>query len=289
MKIKLFQKGFNYSQDGPGNRLVYHLQGCNMRCQWCSNPEGIPAVPPLMVLSDHLLSEICPYGAIQNGKLNRSFCEGCTARDCVTTHKNTSLVCRCETVEVDELVEEAKRSAPMFFDNGGVTLTGGEVTLQFDAAKELLTKLKQAGIHTAIESNASHPRFCELFPVIDYLIMDFKHYDDAKHKQYTGITCRQNIKNLHQALDSGKLMSVRIPLINGFNASPEDMDGFIECIKGHHSDNATFEILSYHEYGKDKWEQCGFIYAMKDAHVSADTVKQFEQKLNANGFHVIRT
>ena len=39
--IRLFQKGFNYSLDGPGNWLVYHLQGCNLRCPWCSNPEGI--------------------------------------------------------------------------------------------------------------------------------------------------------------------------------------------------------------------------------------------------------
>ena len=39
--MKLFQKGFNYSQDGPGNRLVYHLKGCNMCCPWCSNPEGM--------------------------------------------------------------------------------------------------------------------------------------------------------------------------------------------------------------------------------------------------------
>ena len=37
--MQIFQKGFNYSQDGPGNRLVYHLTGCNMRCPWCSNPE----------------------------------------------------------------------------------------------------------------------------------------------------------------------------------------------------------------------------------------------------------
>ena len=45
MNIKYFQKGFNYSQDGPGNRLVYHLHGCNLRCPWCSNPEGMdPAV-----------------------------------------------------------------------------------------------------------------------------------------------------------------------------------------------------------------------------------------------------
>jgi pyruvate formate lyase activating enzyme len=40
--MKILQKGFNYSQDGPGNRLVYHIQGCNFRCKWCSNADSIP-------------------------------------------------------------------------------------------------------------------------------------------------------------------------------------------------------------------------------------------------------
>ena len=41
--MRIFQKGFHYRQDGPGNRLVYHLQGCNLRCKWCANPESFLA------------------------------------------------------------------------------------------------------------------------------------------------------------------------------------------------------------------------------------------------------
>lgn len=44
--LKILQKGFNYSQDGPGNRLVYHLQGCNFSCKWCSNADSIPLDNP---------------------------------------------------------------------------------------------------------------------------------------------------------------------------------------------------------------------------------------------------
>ena len=44
--MKISHKGFNYSQDGPGNRLVYHLQGCNFACKWCSNADLIPLTNP---------------------------------------------------------------------------------------------------------------------------------------------------------------------------------------------------------------------------------------------------
>ena len=71
MNLRFFQKGFNYSQDGRGNRLVYHLQGCNMRCPWCANPEGISRMGTLMTDPDWLDESCCPKGAVSDGKLDR--------------------------------------------------------------------------------------------------------------------------------------------------------------------------------------------------------------------------
>ena len=140
MVLKIFQKGFNYSQDGQGNRLVYHLQGCNMKCRWCANPEGMPA----------------------GGAMIRE--------------KDKSPRLSYEEHPVDEVYEEILSCKPMFFDGGGVTFSGGEATMQFEALKELLKRLKEAGIHTAIETNGTHARLEELFPYVDQLIMDCKHW-----------------------------------------------------------------------------------------------------------------
>ena len=54
----IFQKGFNFSQDGPGNRLVYHLCGCNLRCPWCSNPEGFSFKNGKEYTVDEIVSEV---------------------------------------------------------------------------------------------------------------------------------------------------------------------------------------------------------------------------------------
>lgn len=138
--MKIFQKGFNYSQDGPGNRLVYHLSGCNMRCIWCSNPEGM--------------------------KIDAGV-----------------------DYSIKEIAKECEKSKMMFFSGGGVTFTGGEATLQTEELLELLKILKEKNIHTAIETNGTSKRLQEILEYVDYLIMDFKHYDKDILKKYTGISC----------------------------------------------------------------------------------------------------
>lgn len=239
MNLNYFQKGFNYSQDGRGNRLVYHLRGCNLRCPWCSNPEG-------MELS-----------------------EGGTP--------------------TEKIVEEAERAKPMFFDGGGVTFTGGECTCQFEALKEVLMLLLKKNIRTAIETNGTSPRLPELFPFLDELIMDCKHYDSETHRRFTGLGNEQIISNLKTAAEEHSDLLIRIPLIGGFNAGENDFQRFIELFETIEAHSARIELLSYHEYGRDKWMQIGKTYTVHDAFVSEETRRRYESVLRDHGFRVVRT
>lgn len=232
--MRIFQKGFNYSQDGPGNRLVYHLQGCNMRCRWCSNPEGM--------------------------KLSGG-----------------------QEMSVDALVEECLRSKKMFFDGGGVTFTGGEPTMQFSALLEVLQRLKAEGIHTALETNGTHPELPSLWEYVDTLMMDFKHYDSARLREYTGIGNEIIKKNFETACRIGRCMHIRIPLVNGFNISPE---GFVSYFKDWNMSNITVELLAYHEYGREKWTEP---YTIHDGFVSTQTVRAFARGLREHGIQLVQT
>ena len=84
--MKIFQKGFNYSQDGDGNRLVYHMQGCNLKCPWCANPEGMQCKGTIVSDPEWILESICPHGAISGTKVDRTICVGCKNHECITEH-----------------------------------------------------------------------------------------------------------------------------------------------------------------------------------------------------------
>jgi len=286
--MKIFQKGFNFSQDGPGNRLVYHLQGCAMRCPWCANPEGI--APGGCVMAVGALQEsACPFGAIRNGKLDRRVCKTCRDFPC-TAVPGSGLRLSCETREIPELLRECEEASALFFDGGGVTLTGGEALLQFDEVCALLSELKARGIHTALESNGTDMRLPELFPLVDYLILDCKHHNSAAHRRVTGVPNETVLANIRLALLQREQLLVRIPLVGGFNTSGEDAKVFalLLCAMPNRW-KLNVELLRYHEYGRAKWAQCGMDYTVENAQVSAAEMQEFSAILQDAGLRTIKT
>ena len=244
-EIQIFQKGFNYSQDGPGNRLVYHLSGCNLKCPWCSNPEGME------ITKD------------------------------------------ATTLTVESIVKEAISCKMMFIDGGGVTLTGGEVTCQKDGVLKLLNQLKENGINTCIETNASLKNCEEILKAVDYMIADFKSPDAEKLKSVTGADLDIIKENLLFRAKTGKPLLIRIPLINGFNNGKENaalFADFFEKLKNLSSNkNLCFEILTYHEYGKEKYEKQGKEYKVENGFVTPEDVKILATEIKNKNLNLIHT
>ena len=250
--LTYFQKGFNYGQDGPGNRLVIHMQGCNMSCPWCANPEGLS-----------LSSE--------------------------QTDDKKSL----RKISTKELVKDVLSCQSLFFDGGGVTFTGGEATLQFEALREVLAGLKEQGINTAIETNGTHHRLEELFSLVDLLIVDCKQVEPIIHEKVTGVSNKNILNNIRKAAIAHPNVLLRIPLINGFNTSKNDLERFLEFTKEIQAlqtkGSVRFEFLPYHEYGKAKWEERGEPYMVDDGFVSKETLDAFVQAFQENGITLIHT
>ena len=243
--IYTFQKGFNYSQDGPGNRLVYHLSGCNLFCPWCSNPEGLK-------------------------RTNNS-------------QKHT----------VNEIYNEILSCRTMFFDNGGVTFTGGEVSLQTTAVLKLCEMLKNENISTCIETNASLKDTEKLIGVVDYMIADFKSPDKEILKSVTGADIETIKENLLKRALTKKYLLIRIPLINNFNTGIDNAVSFAKFFKEltekSKSDNICIEILTYHEYGKDKYKTENLEYNFSDGFVKQSQVDILKSELEKSNLKIIKT
>ncbi len=233
--MKIFFKGFNYSQDGPGNRLVYHLQGCNMRCPWCSNPEGM------------------------------SFTGGCQD-------------------SAAQIVEECIRSRAMFFSGGGVTFTGGEATMQWTELIDVLKKLCKEKIHTALETNGTSPHLPLLQEHVDYLMMDFKHYDEHAFLKFTGVKIDSLLQNYEYLCGIGRQLHVRIPLINHINT--DNPEKFAQRLSQFDTTNVVFEFLPYHEYGKKKWKT---EYQITDGFVSKEQIDRFQKVFAEHHLKTIHT
>lgn len=245
------------TQDGPGIRTTIFFKGCNLRCAWCHNPETIDPKPSLGFFPDRcvgcgLCSQACPENAI--GPHRQSFspekCRCCGI--CVQTCPENALSLFGEKKTVGELMALLLRDR-RYFDNsgGGVTASGGEPMLQWEFVRELFTACRQNGIPTALDTAGNVPfaHYEALLPLTDLFLFDMKIYDDAKHREYTGVSNARIQQNLKQLLDRGAAVEIRIPVLAGVNDSPEDMKKTAVFLG-----NAPkkVKLLPYHTLGLEK-------------------------------------
>ncbi|MCI9541198.1 MAG: glycyl-radical enzyme activating protein [Lachnospiraceae bacterium] len=225
--------------DGPGIRTIVFLKGCYLRCRWCCNPES------------------------QEYKIQT-----------MTVAGKPKIMGQDITVE-EVMAEIDKDEAYYRRSNGGITLSGGECLFQPDFSAALLKAAKEKGYHTAIESTGCAPyqEIQKLLPYLDLYLMDIKHMDSDKHKQFTGQPNERILENARQIAIDAKELIIRVPVIPTFNNTKEEIRAISEFAASL-PNVKQLHLLPYHRLGQDKYTGLGRTYTLADIEPMAEEYMQ---------------
>jgi pyruvate formate lyase activating enzyme len=180
---------------------------------------------------------------------------------CVQYCGHGALAIKGQIVSAARLIEKARHLKP-FFENsgGGITLTGGEVTLQADFAAAVLEGCKAAGIHTAIETCGAcqWERLEILLEYTDLILYDLKLMDDILHRQWTGASNAQIMANARRL--SGPNVQVRVPLIPGITDTQTNLRAVFAFMR--EAGLKDVALLPYNMSAAAKYEWLGLSYKL---------------------------
>lgn len=278
--------------DGPGIRTLVFFQGCPLRCKWCANPEGMKQKFRVMFKKDLCTScgrcvNVCPQHkhilskeTMQHEVRRDIDCIGCNK--CVNECLNSALSIVGKEMTISEIMEIVREDKPFYeTSGGGVTLSGGEVTMQPEAAISLLMTCKQEGINTAIETcgYTKLETILKLAEYVDLFLFDIKEFDSDKHFKWTGVRNERILENLETLLRHKYNVKVRMPLLKGVNECQEDIEKtmkFLEPFKDYKNFKGI-DLLPYHKLGVNKYKQLGMDYQIEgDPSLSTEDLDRIE-------------
>lgn len=200
--------------DGPGNRMVLFLQGCNFSCPGCHNPHTIG-----LCNDCGLCLPACPSGALSMAGGRVAFdSSACTQCDACLRACPISANPMVRRASVAEVLEMLRRDLP-FLD--GITVSGGEATMQLKFVVALFTAIKSvpdlAHLTCFIDSNGHlGPMGWEkVLPVTDGVMLDIKAFSPARHRALTGQDNARALASARLLHQRGKLYELRFLLVPG--------------------------------------------------------------------------
>lgn len=196
------------SVDGPGNRTAIFLQGCNINCKYCHNPETRGLCKNCGTCVGH-----CPTGAlsISNHQIHfePSLCVQCDTCIHVCPYDSSP---RTILMTSQQVWEQVKKQIPFI---RGISVSGGECMLQPDFLTELFRLAKTQGLGTLIDSNGTIPfsNYPQLMDVTDGVMLDIKAFDCEEHKRITDFSNEIVLSNAVWLAQRGKLEEVRAVIV----------------------------------------------------------------------------
>lgn len=194
------------------------------------------------------------------------FLQGCAMRCLYCANPDTIDLIGQGTLTKDQhIIDMAMSQRPFFGKKGGVTFSGGEPTLQAKELIPIVSRLKELGIHTCIDTNGSiwNDDVEQLFTLVDLVLLDVKQYNNARHLELTGRDNAQVLETAAWLEQHARPFWLRHVLVEGHSAIDSDMRALAEHFKDYKMIERV-ELLPYHTLGVHKYEAMNKPYKLHD-------------------------
>lgn len=265
--------------DGPGNRLVLFLQGCNFNCLSCHNPHTINYCQHC-----HDCVPGCPTAALHINSDNKvvwdkTLCIHCDQCTDVCSHNANPKTSRYSVVELIQIIRQHRHFI------GGITVSGGEATIQLPFIIVLFQAIKENSdlchLTCFIDSNGYLPEkaWQRVLPWLDGAMIDLKAWQTVTHRWLTGRNNHRVIHSIRYLASVGKLHELRllhIPEKSDLEREVENIANLIQELPG----SVQIRLNAFHHHGVTgealAWEIC-----------DKETILAFHQQLRSRVEHTL--
>lgn len=253
--------------DGPGIRTTIFFKGCTLNCAWCHNPESINTKPEKLFAENKCIAcRLCMKTCTENAisftdhiiSTNRDRCIVC-GKCAEVCPSRASEICG-KTYQPDELFKIIEKDMPFFIQSGGgVTFSGGEPLIHADYIKDIISRCKQAGIHTTIDTagNIKTETITGIARIADLFLFDLKSMNEEVHKKWTGSSNKLILHNLSVISATGARIIIRMPLIAGINDGNDGIHAAARYISEFPAMPEIIQLLPYHNIAGHKLNKLG--------------------------------